>query len=84
MGEALCPATVAKYKKVWVELYTFMSAVLHLPSSFPVQPEVIVMLLLKVHEQESQLNTIKQKMSALLFNLHRLEDPCKDNKVKIS
>ncbi len=79
-GEIVAQSTRTTYTKVWCELLEFMSRDLGMTCLFPVEPSVVAMFLVHLQESGVQVNTIKQKVSAIAFihKLHRLPDPCKD------
>ena len=83
IGEALSLTTKEIYSKVWVDLFTFMSVHLGTEPLVPVSPEVIVMYVVLKSDSGLCVQTIRQKLSAISYihTLHRLPDPCKDDRV---
>ena len=70
-GEIVAQSTRTTYTKVWCELLEFMSRDLGMSTLFPVEPSVVAMFLVHLQESGVQVNTIKQKVSAIAF-IHKL------------
>ena len=83
IGEALSISTKEVYTKVWIDLFIFMVNQLGMQPVLPIDPEVMVMFAIYKHDSGSCAQTIKQKFSAVSYihGLHRLLDPCKDDRV---
>ena len=81
IGNALAPATKQVYCKVWCDLFSFMEVHLEMVAQVPVDPEVVLLFVIYQHDLGSAVQTIKQKLSAILYihGLHQHNDPCKDD-----
>ena len=79
VGQALTPGSREAYTNVWANVLHFMMVTLQMPYTFPFPPSVIAMYVVHLNEQDLQPNTIKQKLSAIVYlhKLHKAPDPCK-------
>ncbi len=84
IGQALAPTTKQAYHKVWCDLFSFMEVHLGVTPQLPVEPETIIMFVIYLNDSGSAVQTIKQKLSAVSYihGLHKILDPCKDDRVK--
>ena len=83
IGDALSLSTKEVYTKVWLDVFLFMVNQLGMQPVLPIDPEFMVMFAIYKHDAGSCAQTIKQKFSAVSYmhGLHRLPDPCKDDRV---